>query len=421
MTMTALVFTSTFSKDPSLYGLPEGVAVESAYNTKLVLADYSKNPPKKWVVKDFVSGLGSSLFGYNPPAQRKHIDQFPFIAPSLPHSLEYSVADKLSNLLGTHVPGWTPDGLGVRWCKTGSEATIMAVRLARAVTGNGWVICFKNHYHGWGDSFIARTEPALGLPHSWDLLERCDWAGVWDADWGDKEFFLRERPKNVDFAAVIFEQPATDPDSSWYPFLRKWCNDNGALLIADETVTGLRYGLGGASERYGIEPDLYCLGKALGNGLPINALVGRREYMEWFAREDPVFCSSTFWGETAGLAAADWVLDNWDETDVAYIWAIGGELMFELQEAGWSVMGHGARSVLQFESDTERAFFIHGMLDRGYLFNRPNFPCMAHKPDDPKAVGQAASEVRWAWNQLGPVNRTKVVEGKIPRVLFKNR
>ncbi len=420
--MTALIFASTFSKDPRMFGLPKEVAVESANGTALVLVDYSVNPPKKMIVKDFCGGLGTNLMGMDNPAQRRHLQKFSFCAPSLPHSLEYSVADKLAALLGSHVPGWTPEGLGVRWCKTGSEATQMATRLARAVTGREYILCFEGAYHGWGAEFIARTEPAWGLRFSDDKDERGFVYGIYETPWANKQGAF-EWGKNIagDIAAVIFEQPATDPAPDWYPFLRQWCTENGALLVADETVTGLRYGLGGASERYGIEPDLLCMGKALGNGLPINALVGRREYMEWFSREGPVFCSSTYWGEVAGLAAADWVLDNWDIDKVRYIWRLGDDLMRRLGSAGWDVFGHGARNVLRFQSEVERAWFIQGMLERGYLFNRPQFISTAHTPEDVARAGKAAAEVRREWEWVGEEEAAVLMAGKMPRVLFKER
>jgi glutamate-1-semialdehyde 2,1-aminomutase len=404
----------TFSKSPLLWGLPESLTVTRAYGSTLELSDGR-------VVTDFCSGLGTNLLGYNNPDQRLYIDRFPFVAPSLPHYLEHQVADKLALLLGNNVPGWTPEGLGVRFCKTGSEATTMAVRLARAVTGKDWIVTFVDGYHGWHDWTISRTEPGWGIPKvDFDEFSKTMWARVLDIAWQYKKGFeLLEGDYPI--AAVIFEQPATDPDPSWYPFLRQWCNDNGALLIADETVTGLRYGLGGACGRYGIEPDLVCMGKALGNGLAINSLTGRREYMEWFSRVDPVFCSSTHWGETSGLAAADWVLDNWNQEKIDHIWQIGEFLINVLRYQGWQVMGHGARSVLQFETDVERAFFIHGMLDRGILMNRPNFPTTVHGQGDVSSVELAASEVRAAWNRIGPEEAAVQMTGKIPRVLFKNR
>jgi glutamate-1-semialdehyde 2,1-aminomutase len=413
--MNALVMSGTFSKSPLLYGLPESLTVTRAYGSTLELSDGR-------VVTCWVNGLGAHLFGYDPLDLRHHLDKIPFCAPSLPHYLEHQVADKLALLLGNNVPGWIPEGLGVRFCKTGSEATTMAVRLARAVTGREMVLTFEGQYHGWGAEFIARTEPAWGLRFSDDKDEREFVYGIYETTWMDKKGAF-EWGKNItgQIAAVIFEQPATDPAPSWYPFLRQWCNDNGALLIADETVTGLRYGLGGACGRYGIEPDLVCMGKALGNGLAINSLTGRREYMEWFSRVDPVFASSTFWGETSGLAAADWVLDNWSQEKVDYIWGTGIRLKDGLEACGWSVMGHGARSVLQFESDVERAFFIHGMLDRAILMNRPNFPTTVHDQGDVIKVIDSAYEVRAAWYKAGPEEAAVQMTGKIPRVLFKNR
>jgi len=115
----------------------------------------------------------------------------------------------------------------------------------------------------------------------------------------------------------------------------------------DEIVTGLRYAIGGVSELYAIQPDLICLGKALGNGLPISVLAGRQEYLNWFNRIDPVFCSSTFWGESIGLAAAQSVLEQWDKDKVDYLWQIGNRLIVGLIKSAWNVIGDPAEPVLR--------------------------------------------------------------------------
>ena len=402
--MAALVMAGTLSKDPVMYGLPPQTCVIGAIGAELVL-DTGKS------LVDYCSGLGTNLLGYGitGPLHSNY-------APSLPHYLEYEVADKLAALLGSHVPGWQPDSLGVRFCKTGSDATTMAVRLARAVTGRQWVITFRDFYHGWHDWTISRTAPAHGVVGGG--TDRATHHRVMDKEWGNEaNFFWRGNA----IAAVIFEQPAIDPPPGWYAFLRRWCNDNGVFLIADETVTALRYGMGGACERYGVEPDLVCMGKALGNGVSCNALIGRRDYMDWFARTDPVFCSSTYWGETSGLAAANWVLDNWTPENVTWLWAIGEMLIDGLKATGWDVFGHGARSVLRFESEVERAWFIQGMIERSFLFNRPNFPCLAHTVEDVRQVIIAARQVRQSWEATGPEEAAVLMAGKLPRVLFANR
>lgn len=400
-----LSYSGTFSKNPEFFGFEPGLTITEAHGSKIKLST------GEWLT-DWISGLGASILGYAPHAFTSAIsNQLLWTGPalSLPHHLEYEAAEKLCYLLGYSVPGWQADNLAVRWGKTGSDATTMAVRLARAVTGRHWILAFKGHYHGWGNWTVGRTPPAHGVYGP----------GVTEVNWGDREALAETM--DSDLACVIFEVGIADPDPEYLRLLRRLCHDHGVLLIVDEVVTGLRYGMGGACERYGIEPDLVCMGKALGNGMPISALVGPREYMDWFRRDDPVFCSSTHFGEPISLAAADYVISNWSPEKVAHLWWLGAELIEGMRGAGWQCIGHGARSLMTFDSDEERAFFIQGMRARGHLFNRPNFPTLATTEQDVISAVEAAREVRADLEQLGAEELKRAVEGKLPRVLFRGR
>jgi glutamate-1-semialdehyde 2,1-aminomutase/spore coat polysaccharide biosynthesis protein SpsF len=189
-------------------------------------------------------------------------------------------------------------------------------------------------------------------------------------------------------------------------------------LILDEVVTGLRYGLGGAAELYGIQPDIICMGKALGNGVPISCMVGHREYFDWFSRNDPVFVSSTHFGNPLGLAAADAVLNIWGEEQVDQIWEIGKKLMFALEAAGLRVKGDPPRSLLQFDNPYDRAYFIVGMRDRGILMNRPNIPNLAHTEADVEMTEKAALEIT---TEMKRIDTEELMRDRLPRVLFEGR
>ncbi len=415
--MSALIYAGTFSKDPMAWGFLPDTYVKDARGPYIMLND------DIWYL-DCTSSLGQSLHGYGGDFADYVAEQVRRgIGFTLPHYLEHEAADRLADLLGNRVKGWSPDTIGVRFGKSGSDVTTAAVRLARAVTGRDDIICFSGGYHGWGADFIARTEPAHGIRI--DSLDTAN--GAIDLFWqATKEFDIID---GLDIAAVIFEQPAFDPDPTWYPFLRKWCDDNGSLLIADEVVTGLRYAPGGASERYGIQPDLVCMGKALGNGAAVSALIGRREYMEWFARVDPVFWSSTTNGNANDLAAANYVLREWQEQgeqNVAKLWTLGDQLIKGCKEVlkqvdGWTIEGHGARSVFGFPDEVERAFFIHGMRRNGILANRPNFPNLAMNGGQVNVIVAAVADVAEERAGLSRAEVEKAVEGRLPRVLFKNR
>src|SRR3990167_8467780 len=371
--MKALSMTGTFSKAPRAFGFEDELAVESDAGAYIRLNDGSQ-------LLDFVCGLGANLLGYgNREFTQRVIRQVALGGGfSLPHVLEQQVAENLVNLLGTRVPGWTPDTISVRFAKTGSDANSMAVRLARAFT------------------FDFNAPSSLNA------------------------FSFRD-----DLAAVMLEQGIVEPKVDWYEFLRTFCNKTGALLILDEVVTGLRYGLGGVAEKYQVKQDIITMGKALGNGFPISVVVGRKEYMDWFSRTNPIFCSSTHWGEAVSLAAADAMLDIWNQQEVDYIWDIGEQLITEIggaiDKTGWKIAGHPPRSLMVFQDDYERAFFIHGMRDRGILINRPNFICSAHTSRDVEKTAAAVSELAEERKTLDKKELMNLVEGSLPHILFTNR
>src|SRR3990167_170949 len=155
--MSSLANVGTFSKHPKSWGFEHDLRVISGNGSRLVLSD-----GKEYL--DWVSGLGSNLLGYNHPEFIRRVeDQLHRGAGySLPSFLEDLVADKLTSLLGYMVEGWKPDTISVRFGKTGSDATSMAVRLARAAMGRDVII--QAGYAGWGSDFIAATPPALGIP-----------------------------------------------------------------------------------------------------------------------------------------------------------------------------------------------------------------------------------------------------------------
>lgn len=401
MNTSYLSMTGTFSKHPRAFGFEDDLAVMSGNGAKVTLNDGN-------TYLDWVCGLGTNLLGYNDmrvitAVERQLRNGVGF---SLPNQLEYAVAEKLVNfLVSGGIVGWDKNNISVRFAKTGTDGTAMAVRLARAVTGKEPILSFG--YHGWASEF-SDTSPALGIPVGYqrDLIRKIKWndkSSVMSAAWRE------------DFAAIIVEHPVDETDPDWYDFLRRICDESKALLILDEVVTGLRFGPGGAASLYNAMPDLIVMGKALGNGVPISALVGRKEYMDWFSRSDPVFCSSTHWGEALGLAAASAVLDIWNQSAVEYIWSIGKMLMDGLAKSGYVVVGHPPRSLLKFDNKYDQAFFIHEMRERDILMNRPNFISTSHSQHSVKETVAAANEVAQLREKTDPSYY------KLPFVLFTGR
>jgi glutamate-1-semialdehyde aminotransferase len=188
----------------------------------------------------------------------------------------------------------------VRFGKNGSDATSAAIRLARAYTGRDKVaLC---GYHGWHDWYIGTTARHLGVPQAVRALSTTfpyNDAGALDA-------LLKAEPDK--FAAVILEPVALEePAPGFLQAVRDLCTRHGVVLVFDEIVTGFRIHLGGAQAAYGVVPDLAAFGKAMGNGMPISAIVGRRAIMR--VMED-IFFSGTFGGEALSLAASIATVDK---------------------------------------------------------------------------------------------------------------
>jgi len=393
----------TFSKDPAFWG------AETVFPVRCLARGRRANvlaQDGRWYL-DWVSGLGAIILGYGGHFGRKVAAGWSKMGGagwSLPHSLEYEVAEMLATRLAD-VPGWQSTPLSVRFCKTGSDALTMAVRLARAVTGRTKVVKITGGYHGWHDWTIETTKPAWGVAPS-----------------GTVEVEAQDLAAAVDHhtACVVIEPALESIHDPFWSAVRKETRDAGALLILDETVTFLRYHPVSFSTLVGLQPDLVCGGKALGNGLPINALCGPWDYLSWFARSDPVFCSSTHWGESLSLLAARIVLEEINDQAVGRIWQTGAKLMAGLRRAGYQVRGDPPRFLLVFSEPVERAFFIASMAQRGILINRPVFPNLAHSPNDIDLTVTTADEVRVEFEK----SRQEIMQtwqDKLPLVLFQNR
>jgi glutamate-1-semialdehyde 2,1-aminomutase len=201
----------------------------------------------------------------------------------------------------------------VRMVNSGTEATMSAIRVARGYTGRSKIIKFDGCYHGHADALLVKAgsgAATLGIPGS---------AGV-PADFVKHTLSLRfndldqiaavMQEQGQEVAAIILEPVAGNmgvvpPEPGFLEGLRHWCNQTGALLIFDEVMTGFRLALGGAQELYGVQPDLTCLGKVIGGGLPVGAYGGRREIMGQVAPLGEVYQAGTLSGNplavTAGL------------------------------------------------------------------------------------------------------------------------
>jgi glutamate-1-semialdehyde 2,1-aminomutase len=199
----------------------------------------------------------------------------------------------------------------LRMVSSGTEATLSALRLARAATGRSKLVKFAGCYHGHGDAFLIKAgsgAATLAVPDSPGVPEGVanDTLVARYNDLGSAAACFEAHRGAV--AAVIVEPVAGNmgvvaPRDEFLPGLRGLCDAHGALLILDEVMTGFRVARGGAQERYGVRADLVTLGKVIGGGLPVGAYGGRRELMRLVAPAGPVYQAGTLSGNPLAMAA----------------------------------------------------------------------------------------------------------------------
>jgi glutamate-1-semialdehyde aminotransferase len=260
---------------------------------------------------DYSMALAAVILGYAYPttveAVYRQLQQGSNF--SLPTLAEVRLAERLVEL--------SPCVEMVRFGKNGSDVTQAAVRLARAFTGRDKIV--HCGYHGWHDWYLGSTSRDAGIPPSYkELILRFPYNDI-----AGLERVFERHPDQI--AGVIMEPVRwEEPGDGFLEGVRELTNGQGAVLIFDEVITGFRLALGGAQELYGVVPDLVCYSKALGNGLPLAALGGRRVIME-LLRES--LYSPTFGGEALSLVAGLDTIREMRERDViGHLWAQGAKL-----------------------------------------------------------------------------------------------
>jgi len=257
---------------------------------------------------DFPMSLLPVVLGHNDPdvtaAVQEQITGGTIF--SLPHPLEIEVSEMLIEEI--------PCAEMVRFGKSGTDATTAAVRVARGFTRRDRVaVC---GYHGWGDWYIGTTTRDLGVPpavkelsYAFEYNDIDSLRALFDAYPGE-------------FAAVVMEPVGIiRPEDEFLERVAELTRANGALLVFDEIITGFRIGLGGAQAYFGVTPDLAAFGKAMANGYPVSAVVGRADVMTRF---DEVFFSGTMGGEVVSLAAARATIRKMrDEPVIERLWETG--------------------------------------------------------------------------------------------------
>src|SRR5690242_9808772 len=199
----------------------------------------------------------------------------------------------------------------LRFVSSGTEATMSALRVARAATGRDLLLKFDGCYHGHGDSFLVKAGSGvatLGLPNSPGVPAALA-ALTLTAPFNDVNAVQEILRRNADRVAAIIVEPVIGnagfipPDPAFLPALRRLADEHRALLIFDEVMTGFRIAPGGAAERFGVTADLTTLGKVIGGGLPVAAYGGKRDLMELIAPQGPVYQAGTLSGNPLAMAA----------------------------------------------------------------------------------------------------------------------
>ena len=260
---------------------------------------------------DYVGSWGPMILGHQSPGVVAALKSY------LDKGTSYGAPTELETILAKIIIDAFPAMEMVRMVNSGTEATMSALRLARGYTGRNKIVKFEGCYHGHADSLLIKAGSGaltLGVPTSPGVPANIA-SGTITASFNDlemlKEIFAAE---GDDIAAVIVEPVAGNmgvvpPQPGYLEGLRDLTRKYGSLLIFDEVMTGFRVAYGGAQVRFNIEPDLTCLGKIIGGGLPVGAYGGRKEIMEKIAPAGPIYQAGTLSGNplamTAGIATME--------------------------------------------------------------------------------------------------------------------
>ena len=254
---------------------------------------------------DYCGSWGALLLGH------AHPDIVRAVREAAGRGTSFGTATEAEVTLAERVKKLVPSLDLVRFVNSGTEATMSAARVARGFTGRDRILLFEGGYHGHADPFLVRAGSgvaAVGLPRSAGVPESMledTLVAPNNALDGVQEIFRRH---GETIAAVLVEPVAGNmgvvpPERGFLEGLRTVTREQGSLLIFDEVITGFRVAPGGAQERYGVRPDLTCLGKVLGHGLPVAAYGGRRDIMERVAPLGPVYQAGTLAGNPLAMAA----------------------------------------------------------------------------------------------------------------------
>ncbi len=366
---------------------------------------------------DYRMGFGPVILGHSDPRVHEavhRVDEDGLIF-ALSHELEIEVARKVSSMV--------PCADMVRFCNSGTEATMHAIRVARAFTKRDKIVKFEGMYHGAHDNVLFSIDPPLdrlGGP----VRARVQSAGIPKAigklclveRWNDFDRIERLLARHGSEIAAVITEPimgncaAIPPRDGYLQHLRNLCSKYGVVLIFDEVKTGFRVGPGGAQQRYGVTPDLATFAKSLGNGYPVACFAGKREIMD-LVGPSKVAQGGTYSGNPVSLAAANATLDILREGSVyrdleSYGTRLMRGLADEARDAKMDLLVNGVPEMFQvlFTQATEvheyrdlarcnldRYAALHvELMNHGVMIDEDNmecfFTCAAHSGADLEAT-----------------------------------
>jgi glutamate-1-semialdehyde 2,1-aminomutase len=368
---------------------------------------------------DYIGSWGPMILGHRHPAVNEAVSSV------LKRGTSFGAPTDLEIKLAEMVIDAVPSVEMVRMVNSGTEATMSAIRLARGFTGRDTIIKFDGCYHGHADALLVEAGSGvatLSIPGS-PGVPKSFVSHTLSLPYNDIESVTKVMEEQGEKIACIIVEPVAGnmglvaPVDGFLETLRQLTQKKGSILIFDEVMTGFRVAHGGAQSLYGISPDVTCLGKIMGGGLPVGAYGGRREIMEHIAPQGPIYQAGTLSGNPLAMAAGIATLtqlkkpgfyDNLDEK--------AGRLAAGLEKAGkkaginvmvdrvGSMLGlfFTDRSVMNFDdaktSDLEMfSAYYNGMLQKGIYLAPSQFEVLfvsaAHDIEHIDATIKAAAEV----------------------------
>jgi len=261
---------------------------------------------------DYVMSWGPLIHGHAPKGLTKAIRR------AAKHGTSFGAPSPLEVTLAQRVTKLMPSLERVRFVNSGTEAAMSALRVARAATQRDRLIKFQGCYHGHADAFLVQAGSGaltFGLPDSPGVTKGAS-TDTLVASYNDLASVQALFDANTNAIAAVIVEPiagnmgVVPPAPGFLEGLRKLCDVNGSLLIFDEVISGFRASAGGAQQTTGVRPDLTCLGKIIGGGLPVGAYGGRADLMSLVSPSGPVYQAGTLSGNPLAMTAGIWCLEH---------------------------------------------------------------------------------------------------------------